>query len=522
MLGELRGPKKGIVGILAALFFLAVFALLLGASMQKSLDHDEHQFIASGVLLVREAKLPYLDYAYFHMPNLAFVYAILFSLTDRLLFSARLFSTVCAWLTLGLIFCLAFRLFRRYHYLLRFLIAAGSVVFLLTSPLFAYASGKAWNHDLPVLLALVAFVVHAEGASREHGRRWLVVSGLLLGLAIGTRLTFAPLVLPFLGMIAFYPRRAGWRGTLSLALFFLLGLLMGLLPSLVLFALAPRQFLFGNLGYAQYNTLYRQTEGFAEGDVSSIAMSFSGKLSYLARYVLSTPSTALLVLAFLFFVLSMNFTRFRRQFPYRFQNVFSLVLLPFLLLGSFAPTPSFFQYFYAPVPFLLVGTLYGAASFRDQKDRMNWGTALLIHILLLASAFGLKLYQEVDPFTPVAESLATKVHQAGLEIKAAAGDSPVLTLAPLFPLEGGTPIPAEFATGPFGWRVAPLVPEETRRAVGLVAEADLVDFLQAHPRVAILIGFEGALEQPFVGYAQQVGYQPVQLSEDKVLWLAPR
>ena len=519
---ELRGSQKVTLGILTMLLFSAALGLMLGANMAKSLDHDEHQFVTSGALLARETKLPYVDYAYFHMPNMVFVYAVLFSVTDHLLLSARLFSTVCAWLTLGLIFCLALCLFRHYHYLLRFLIAASTTVFLLTNPVFAYTSGKAWNHDLAILMALGAFVMHSEGASREHRQRWLGVSGLLLGLAIGTRLTFAPLVLPFLVMIAFYPRRAGWRGTLSLMLSFLLGTLVGLLPSAILFALAPKQFLFGNFGYARYNTLYRQVEGFVEGDVSSIAMSFSGKLCYLARYILSTPSMVLLILAFVFFVLSMNIARFRRVFPHRFPIIFSLISLPFLLLGSFSPTPAFFQYFYAPIPFLLVGTLYGVASFQDQNNRMNWSTTLLVHVLLLAGAFGLKLYQDAGSLSAPDEWLSSRVHQAGLEIKATAGDRPVLSLAPLLPLEGGASILAEFATGPFGWRIAPFVPEKTRQEIGLIAEADLVGFLQAHPHAAILVGHEGTLEQPFIEYAEDYGYQPVELSDGSVLWLAPQ
>src|SRR3954470_9477005 len=58
-----------------------VFTVMLARAMSKPLDHDEHQFIASGALLARRGLLPYRDYPYFHMPYLAGAYALLFRLS---------------------------------------------------------------------------------------------------------------------------------------------------------------------------------------------------------------------------------------------------------------------------------------------------------------------------------------------------------------------------------------------------------------------------------------------------------
>ncbi len=516
-----RSWHKPIVCSLILLFFSALFLLLLSANVQKNLDHDEHQFVAGGVLLSGEFKLPYVDYAYFHMPNMTFLYAGLFSVTDHLLLSARIFSTICAWLTLVLVSYLAFGMFRRLRLPLRLLVAAGSVALLVTNPLFIYTSGKSWNHDLSVLLALLAFVCHVKGARGEHGRRWAFLSGLFVGLATGTRLSFAPVILPFLGAFLLYPDRTRHQKWFVLPLLFGLGVLLGLLPSLILFIMAPRQFLFGNLEYARYNTLYRQEVGFVAGDVSSVAMTFGGKLKYLARYVVSTPGTLLLLLAFLFFALSLNAARIWRKPSRAFEMALVLALIPFLLLGSFAPTPAFFQYFYAPIPFLWLGVLYGVASFQEQKDKISWSLVLLAQVVVIASAYGLKGYENRGNLFKPGEWLAVQAHQAGLEISAEAGTSQVLTLAPLFPLEGGSRIYEEFATGSFAWRVAPFVPGEDRKAVGLVAADDLNHFLSAQSRVAILVGYEGSLEQSLVSYAEESGYQPVELSTGKTLWLLP-
>ncbi len=169
------------MAIFSTVFLLAAFLVLLSVSIQKPLDHDEHQFIAAGMLLAKQFKDPYVDFGYFHMPNLVFIYAALFTVTDYLLLSARFFSTVCSWLILVIIYLTAFGLFRRYSSATGLLFAVFSVLLLLVNPIFVYTAGKAWNHDLPILLTLVAFFLFSKAARRINGRWWFFASGMLLG-----------------------------------------------------------------------------------------------------------------------------------------------------------------------------------------------------------------------------------------------------------------------------------------------------------------------------------------------------
>ncbi|MCB0314342.1 MAG: hypothetical protein KDH84_13955, partial [Calditrichaeota bacterium] len=129
-----------------AVFLLILFLLLLNLGMEKPLDHDEHQFVASAALYARDGLLPYRDYPYFHQPYLVFIYGTIFQFSDRLLFSARLFSILCAFATLTLVFGLFYRRFGREAFPKRFLLAAGGVIMLIGSPLFAHTAGLAWNH----------------------------------------------------------------------------------------------------------------------------------------------------------------------------------------------------------------------------------------------------------------------------------------------------------------------------------------------------------------------------------------
>jgi 4-amino-4-deoxy-L-arabinose transferase-like glycosyltransferase len=513
-----RGQKTLLLGILVAALFLGMFLLLLVTNAQKPLDHDEHQFVASGALLAREGLLPYRDYAYFHTPNLVFVYGALFAVTADPLLVARIFSTLCGSLVVLLTSVVAFQVFRKQHILLRLLVAVGAAILLLTNPLFSYTTGKAWNHDLPVLLTMIAFLLVGRGARQTNGRWWVFFSGLLVGLAAGTRLSFALAAVPFAGMIALYPGSTAPRKRWVLPLWFGLGLLLALLPSLVLFAMAPRQFLFGNLGYARYNTLYRQAAGFHQGDVSVIAMSLGGKFQYLARYVVSSPGNLLLLLAWILFAVLLAVPRLRRQPPHGFETALSLALFPFLLMGSLAPTPAFFQYFYALVPFLLLGTLYGMASLYGQDGSHSWIPALFALVVVFAGAYGIKNYESVGEAFAPEEWLTSEVRSTGVEIGELAGQGRVLTLSPIFPLAGDARIYPEFATGAFAWRVAPFVPAEDRQARDVVSADELESVLDSDPPAAILTGSEETLEEPFILYAQENGYQAIDLPDGMQLW----
>ena len=87
------------------------------------------------------------------------------------------------------------------------------------------------------------------------------------------------------------------------------------------------------------------------------------------------------------------------------------------------------------------------------------------------------------------------------------GPGKILTLAPIYPLEGGRPIYPPLATGPFAWRTAYLVGEEERAVLGLVAPADLESYLASQPPVGVLVGPEGDLERPLRAYARDRGYR---------------
>jgi hypothetical protein len=366
-----RGPV--VVGIVArgrsavrpALLALPpILLLLITLVMFKRVDHDEHQFVASGALLARHGLLPYRDYPYFHLPNLAFVYAALDGLSPDLLLNARLFNCVCSACTLSVMFALAFRWFERLRSGLGAPAGAVLVAGVMLNPIFTYTTGKAWNHDLPVLLTLLAVLSLWRWRGSTKGgvvgpAAWAAACGALFGLAVGTRLTFAPAGAAFVACFMGTSRMTRREKLVAVAVF-LAAAGVAMAPSWVLLAVAPRQFLFGNFQYPALNTEFRRAENYPR------AMDAVGKVKYLFTDLLVQPGTLALFLATVASIAGLPRPRGGRPHPGRFEAA-SLLLVGAALLGAaFAPTPLWLPYFFAPVPF---AALFVARVAADERKR---------------------------------------------------------------------------------------------------------------------------------------------------------
>ncbi len=470
---------------LLCLALLAVGLLMLG--MSNHLDHDEHQFIASAAMLARRGLLPYRDYPYFHMPNLIFVYAVLFRMSDHLLLAARAFSIVCGAATAGVLATMVYRACQGLEPRMRrnaAFLAGGA---LIAQPLFARTSGRAWNHDLPVLLTLLAFgaILRARTQARPG---WLqLASGALVGLAIGTRLTFAPAALAFLVILAASPPGKKIAGLVR----FSLGAVIALLPTWWLLAIAPRQFIFGNFLYPALNTRYHREAGFEK------AMTVGGKAAYVVTDVLAHPATLLL---FILFVVALTVVWRRRgdsPHPQRFAVGSLLLLIACLLVGTFAPTPLFLVYFYAPVPFAILLIAFAAADGRPLTRR-----PVLSCIAVAMIGIGLFAHQGVRHPSQLARWAPLEVHRVGEEVRDICPPGPVLTLSPIFPLEGGRDIYRQLVASPFVIRAGARMDEGDEELYHLMDEQDWPELFDLHPPSGVLTGLERNLDVELSGLAR--------------------
>lgn len=501
-----------VAGLLYALGLVVAAFALYKMSLLKPIDHDEHQFVASAAALARSGWLPYRDAPYHHLPYLSFLYAALFSFGGPLLATARAF---CVAASIGVLAITGYAVadaLRDRSPRLRITGVLVAAVVLLANPVFVYTSGRAWNHDLPLLLTLGAVLLHLRWLAGEHRPVQLFVAGVLLGAAIGTRSSFA-LVIPAFAVSFLVLGRADTQRRIQATALFAGGGFVALLPVAFLFASAPEGFLFGNLRYnLELNTEYRRVTHWP------VAMDLGGKLDYVRTEILGHRRNGLLLLLYPLAVGSAAIRGGLRR--HASAHAFHLLLLITLVFAAWSPTPTWYQYFFPIVPFLIIAS---AQALADHEQVRSAAVALTVAgLLAVTSIAGLRHYVPAM-LTDTRETYLAEVGRTADELGAVSLPGPVLTLGPIFALEANRDIYPWLATGAFSWRTAPLVSPAERASLGLVGPDELSDALASTPPVAILVGVEQgddeALEAALVDYARTHGYQARPLTGGLVAWV---
>ena len=240
----------------------------------------------------------------------------------------------------------------------------------MCNPIFVFTTGRAWNHDLPTLLALLAFFAAVHGVRRQQSG-WLFISGVLGGLAVGTRLTFAP---PALAMAAapWLANAARSRRRTVLTASYLAGLVVALTPLLLTAWRDPSQFVFGNFTYPMLNTAFRDATGYTK------SMSPLGKARFVFKDVLIQPGN-LAGLALLGMTIVLAKRRWRRAGnAFQLETQLLVVVSLSTIVAGLAPTPLFLPYFFTPAVFLLLlGVHCAAAAWSDPATRPLLSNAVI-------------------------------------------------------------------------------------------------------------------------------------------------
>jgi hypothetical protein len=438
------------------LFVIAVVLLLFTRAMGRFFDLDEHQFVAPAVFLSRDGRLPYHDYPYFHMPTLVYINALVTSFSSHKLLMTRLVSVLCGSATLLVLFSVTWNSLCGTCYRRRWLFSGGIVLIYMCSRLFTYTNGWSWNHDPSVLCALGAFCLHVRGL-RCGGRWHFAAAGALCGLAIGIRLSFALIFIPFACSLLIGKSSLARRQRLLALSFAALAAALALLPALAHWLADPDQFLFGNLGYPRLSTMFYSA-------TDSRALTLFPKLGYALTSFLSDPGNAVL-----FAGCTTSVIYYARGFRVRhseFANELTLVfaLLPFLWIGVLGPSPTFYQYYYMVLPFMTLSAVYLIAEQRHNPLAMSrWARIMGWSLVIVALINFPRWYWQVIYLPTPSAWTPIQVHQVGRWIK---HHSPrgarVLTIDPAFPLEAGMRVERDFAVGRFIMQVGQFMSERER------------------------------------------------------------
>jgi 4-amino-4-deoxy-L-arabinose transferase-like glycosyltransferase len=246
--------RKNIV-ILIAIVPVFLFALLGAfARIMLMFDHNEHMYLAAA-LLSRQGNAQYRDFAYLQMPYLPLIYRAVytvFQVHSSYLLVGKIASFMFTALSALAIFFIAWRT-------LRDLVSglASATLFLMNITILGPAA-EVSNYIAPVAFSLVSCALFLWALDRERPRTFgCVLAGIMLALAIGTKLTYATAALPFFAVALFSTR------VRRIFLPFALGLALGLLP-IVLYLADFDRFLFNNLTYHAINTQWRLQTGHNE------------------------------------------------------------------------------------------------------------------------------------------------------------------------------------------------------------------------------------------------------------------
>lgn len=474
----------------AALLAMAL-ALWFGLSaIATPFDHDESQYVAgayfSGRLLI------FRDFLYLQPPVHAWTYAPLAWLFPaHMVLAMRLATAATALCTL-----LTLWTAQRIAGVSRDS-ATIATLLVATTAAFQFTGAVVRNDMLPTLLSAMGLLVSLL-ALRHCTRRHWCAAGMLFGLAIATKLNFAPLGL----MTGLFVISTGGRCGLKAGCWLAAGAVVGMAPILVAWGASPTGFFYGVLTYGATapHAWYAANGAFDELDRLE-------KLTDLLKYLWKGPALVALIL------LCANWmaTRGRVRSPGRRLAIW---MTGGALIGAALPTPSQVQYVMPLLPPLALALGY----LLDDARRWTFTRRqALLGLLCLAAIPGMlaatrHVVAMLRSGSPVLSAEAG-ARWAGATVRAMGGDDDVATLSPHMILGSGLDLDPRFAAGPFayrtGWTMGPVL----ARQVHAMIPQTLGD-MDRDPPAAILTGYEdGTRKLPMrpddglIAYARRHGYR---------------
>ncbi len=470
---------------------IVLAATMLANSMIKPVSRDEQMYCTAGVLMARGLEI-YRDFAYpSQLPYHPLLLATLYRLfgTSHYLLVGRLVSVVCDIGVLIAIVGIYRSIFADDRRMGIWLGTIGAALYAF-NPMVDYAAGYAWNHDVVALCVMLSLWLFVTVDFQSKGRFVrLALIGALLTFATCMRVTTALVEVFFLPAVCLaaggrWQHRVRAVLPLTLAAFIVL-----IWP--VWIAIRAGQAFWLNLIHvpALYGRWLREI-GMIHSKVS------------LTVAALTTPGYLVLMAltVFLLWVLLRHRARVNGSTKTK-ALVVALVPVIFFVVAYIPPT-MWRQYLAIPVPFLVVALAYPLGE---------WLHMAKAPFRLASGAMGLSLAVTVmaNP-TPLSRTLAVlapeywtpvTLHQTSADIAGqVAAPKRILTLGPLYALEGGGEIYRELACGSIIYRTADALSAEQRKQMVVVGPKSLPALVAKEPPQAVILGIEpeyfAFLEEP--------------------------
>jgi len=499
------------------LAFLAVVLPFL--AIVSPVNHDETQYIAAAQL-VSDGLVPFRDFLYLQTPYQPYLFAPLFGIfRENGFLAARLFTGLLG----AFILALTFLTLRAME--VEKARAATCCILLWLCHTFVFSVTVVRNDALPALLLAMAILIAARqlsGSATSKTRLfpWFV-AGTVLGLAAGTKISYAAPALAFAGfpVWAFMLKTSPIREAIARSAAISFGLVLALLPLLWFRVIAPLAFDYGNFGYHSEAPL----AWYAANGLEDRLTLFAKVRDVLLTLVRGPALFALIIYGWL---------RLRSFRNGEVQSRFMLLIDVLVLAGlaaTIAPTPTWRQYAMPLLPPLFVGfgLVWQEASKRQSRTPLIAGFAMIIAAIVGMGQPLFLLWQgtlgsDASPLTISSEGayLAREAARAGLN-----GQS--VSLSPEVVLASGLPLDPTFATGPFAYRTASMIAPRDRRVMRITSTEDVAAYLEQTQPDTIVTGYENfdhvdivGLEEPIEAFAQKRGYRRIESPfGDAIFWL---
>jgi hypothetical protein len=471
-------PK--IVNLIAAVFLAFALLLIFADAMAKPLSRDENMYCSAAVLL-SEGKTIYKDFSYvaqlpYHPLLLAATYKI--TGTTYYLLTARIVTCLADFLTVLFIILIYRKIFSAYTFS-GLLFGFASALLFLFNPLINFIVGLAWNHNIVICCVIISFWLYLSFDGKGKTDYWktaLMVA--LLTIATCMRITTALVEVLFFIVMLFGHYKSSKDKIVNISVFVLSFLLVIAWPCWVI-AQSPKAF-FWNL--FQIPILNNQL-------LTQMGL-FYDKLP-LTFLVLATPEYLfpLLIAIYIYWRLFRN----RKQAGIT-SSVYLAVLLPIVFfIIAFIPTSMWVQYLAIPIPFLLISLAFPLLHLRRSTESPHFkiASSLITACVIIAVfeqisiLFPLNTLSQPRLWSPVrlhvlAEKMTQDIDKSG----------PVLTISPLYALEGSCRIYPQLSAGLFVYRIADNMTEQERQITKVVGPASLKRLTAETPPAAVITGSE--------------------------------
>lgn len=492
----LARPRQRPLSVAGILLCAAVILWFCTTSLATPFDHDESQYIAGAYFSAK--MLMFRDFLYLQPPLHGWVMAPLAWLFPfHTVLAMRLATALTALATLALLWSA-----QRVAGISRDSAALATLLIAATAT-FQFAGAVTRNDMLPAMLSAGGMVMLLRAMRTCHHRHWMA-AGVLLGLAIAAKLSFAPLALSA-GLFTLFtggrcgPWAAWWLGV---------GGALGVSPMILAWALAPEAFFYGVVSFAMTGPFAWYAANGAGHELTVLEKALD-----LLRFLWRGPAlVALLLVAWHY-----RDARRRRISP---ERRLALWLVAGGAIGAMLPTPSHVQYLMPLLPPLAL------ALGHCLDDARHWRASarqMLLALLSLAALPGMmKAARHVTVMigegSPVMEATAA-AHWAGNVARDAGVDGAVATLSPHLMADSGLPLDPRFAAGPFvyrsGWTITPAT---ARRLKAITPQT--IGELDRHQPGVILVGHEGGTrklplgpDRELANYARRHGYRMVEMPD---------